>query len=74
MEEQLARSVWFWLLLASILISQSTWLFLDARKRGSNYWFWGIWGLIHVPTPLVVYWIVVRSGWIKRKKKDDFEK
>ncbi|GKU76153.1 sigmaY antisigma factor component [Paenibacillus sp. L3-i20] len=70
MEEELARSMWFWLLVASILISQSTWLFLDARKRGSNYWLWGLWGLISCPLPLIVYWIFVRSGWIKRGNND----
>lgn len=67
MEERLAGSVWFWLLLAAILISQSTWLFLDARKRDSIPWFWGVWGLIHFPTPLIVYWLVVRMGLFKRK-------
>lgn len=49
---------------AILLIVQGTWLFLDARKREANAWFWGIWGCIQSPLPLIVYWIVVR-----RKKK-----
>lgn len=64
MEQTLAESVWFWLLVASILISQSTWLFIDARKMDSKYWFWGLWGLIQFPLPLFIYWIFVR----RRKK------
>ncbi len=43
---------------------QGTWLFLDARKRGANAWFWGIWGCIQMPLPLIAYWFFVR-----RKKK-----
>ena len=66
MEEALARSVWFWLAVAAVLVCQSTWLFVDARKRGKYPWFWGLWGLIHFPLPLLVYWLVVlrkaRSG------------
>ncbi|MNZ67837.1 Negative regulatory protein YxlD [compost metagenome] len=76
MEELAAQSVWFWLAIASILITQSTWLFIDARKRGSLHWFWGIWGLIQFPLPLVFYFIFVRSGWFNRRgnhKKDDNE-
>ncbi|MFD0588782.1 sigmaY antisigma factor component [Paenibacillus sp. GCM10027627] len=68
MEQRLEESPWFWLLVAGILISQSTWLFLDARKRDANYWFWGIWGLVYFPLPLIVYWLVVRKGWLKRSK------
>lgn len=60
MEEQLKQSVLFWLLIALLMITQSTWLFLDARKRGSMPWFWGIWGLIQCPFPLLFYWLTVR--------------
>jgi len=48
------------------LLIQSFWLFLDARKRGHNYWFWGIWGLIQTPMPLVCYLIFARK--IYRRK------
>ncbi|MCX7746769.1 MAG: sigmaY antisigma factor component [Clostridia bacterium] len=57
-----------WVLLAAILIPQSTWLFFDARKRGANYWFWGIWGIIQAPCPLIFYLIFVRK--IFKRKKD----
>lgn len=50
---------WQWLLIAALLLTQATWLFLDARKRGARAWLWGLWGLIHCPTPLLVYWLVV---------------
>lgn len=61
---------WGWLLVAAILFSQSTWLFLDARKRGSNCWFWGIWGIIQAPGPLIVYLLVVRNvhrRWLRKR-------
>ncbi|MHA6480502.1 sigmaY antisigma factor component [Paenibacillus sp. strain BS8-2] len=70
MEEQLKNSVWFWSLLAVMLITQSTWLFIDARKRGSSYWFWGLWGLIQCPLPSITYWLFVRRGlWRQLKQK-----
>jgi len=49
------------LLVLPFLIIQSIWLFLDARKRGHNYWFWGIWGLIQAPWPTVFYFIFARK-------------
>lgn len=73
MEERLARSVWFWALIASLLILQSTWLFLDARKRERMPWFWGLWGLIQFPLPLITYWLVVRLGIFSRWKKTKHE-
>lgn len=57
--------IWAWLLLAILMLSQSTWIFRDAQKRGVFPWFWGLWGLIQCPTPLVVYYFVV----IRRHKK-----
>ncbi len=55
---------WQWLLLVLLLGAQGTWLFLDARKRGARAWFWGLWGLIQFPTPLVLYWLfVIRRIW-----------
>ncbi|WP_264736768.1 sigma-Y antisigma factor component [Cytobacillus firmus] len=49
-----------------ILIAQSTFLFLDARKRGHNYWLWGIIGLIQAPMPTLFYLIFVRKIWQKK--------
>jgi len=54
--------VWAWLLLAALLLAQGIWLFRDARKRDARHWFWGLWGCIQFPTPLVVYWLLVRGG------------
>lgn len=48
-------------LVAAILLSQSIYLFLDARKRNYNYWLWGIVGLIQAPMPTLFYLIFVRK-------------
>jgi hypothetical protein len=55
-------------LVAVILLAQSIFLFLDARKRGHNYWLWGVIGLIQAPMPLVIYLLFVRK--ILRKQAD----
>ena len=60
---------WAWILLFVILFSQSFWIFRDAGKRGANSWLWGFWGLLQFPTPLVVYLIVVRKIFKKKKNK-----
>lgn len=44
-----------------ILLVQATWIFLDARKRGENYWLWGFLGLINAPSSLIVYLLVTRN-------------
>ncbi|WP_077617106.1 sigmaY antisigma factor component [Bacillus sinesaloumensis] len=49
-----------------LVLIQGFWLFLDARKRGHNYWFWGIWGLIQTPLPTIFYLIFARK--IYRRK------
>lgn len=68
MEEKLIHSFWFWALLSAIMLTQSTWLFLDARKRDSKPWFWGIWGLIQFPLPTIFYWLIVRLDLFGIKK------
>lgn len=50
---------WGWILLVLLLGTQGTWLFLDARKRGARAWFWGLWGLIQCPMPILFYWFFV---------------
>lgn len=53
---------WYgWVVLILLLGIQGTWLFLDARRRGARAWawFWGIWGLIQVPMPILFYWFFV---------------
>lgn len=67
MEELKVLPVWFWVLLIAVLVTQSTWLFIDARKRDSMPWLWGLWGLIQFPMPLLFYFIFVRSGWFRRR-------
>ncbi|OBZ08527.1 sigmaY antisigma factor component [Bacillus sp. FJAT-26390] len=71
MEELKVLPIWAWILLAAVLIAQSTWLFIDARKRDSMPWLWGIWGLIQTPMPFVFYFIFVRSGWFRRNRNKD---
>ncbi|WP_044337825.1 hypothetical protein [Rossellomorea aquimaris] len=48
-------------LVIPILLTQSIYLFIDARKNGHNYWFWGIWGLIQCPFPLIFYFIFAKK-------------
>lgn len=52
-----------------ILICQSTFLFIDARKHGHNYWLWGIVGLIQAPMPTLFYLLFARKLW-KRKNQE----
>lgn len=47
--------VYSYILVAAILLTQATWLFIDARKRNAKHWFWGIIGLIRFPEPLIFY-------------------
>ena len=42
-----------------ILLIQSTFLFIDAKKKGGFAWFWGLWGLIQFPMPTLFYFIFV---------------
>lgn len=52
---------------AAILLTQSIFLFTNARKYGHNRWLWGILGLIQAPMPLLVYLFFVRK--IHKKSK-----
>ncbi|MBB3112172.1 hypothetical protein FHS18_004250 [Paenibacillus phyllosphaerae] len=54
--------IWVLALVVILLICQSTWLFIDARKHSRFPWFWGLWGLIQSPMPLLFYWLIVRRG------------
>jgi hypothetical protein len=56
------------IIVAAILLLQSIFLFLDARKRNHNYWLWGIVGLIQAPMPTLFYLLFVRK--IFRKRAD----
>ena len=54
------------------LLVQSLALFIDARKRGGNPWFWGLWGLIQLPTPTLFYLLFVI--WPRKRRKDRMRK
>lgn len=51
----------FLVFIALLLIGQSSWMFIDARKRGHNAWLWGFLGLIQFPTYLIIYLIFARK-------------
>ncbi|SNX53669.1 zinc ribbon domain-containing protein [Thermoanaerobacterium sp. RBIITD] len=55
---------YYWLLLLfTLLLSQATWIFIDARKRGEKYyWLWGLFGLLNIPSSLIIYLLVTRHG------------
>lgn len=55
------------IIVAIILLSQSLFLFLNAKKYQHNHWLWGILGLIQAPFPTIVYLIFVRKVWQKSK-------
>ena len=55
-----------------ILLIQSIWLFIDAKKRGGYAWFWGIWGLIQAPMPTIFYLIFVI--WLPKKRQQKLNK
>ncbi len=51
-----------------IAIVQGLWIFQDAKKRGEKYyWLWGLFGILNVPSNLLIYLIVTRVI-IKNKK------
>ncbi|NYE05611.1 hypothetical protein F4694_002364 [Bacillus niacini] len=54
------------IIVAAILLLQSIFLFLDARKRNHNYWLWGIIGLIQAPMPTLFYLLFVRKMFSKK--------
>ncbi len=55
-----------------LLITQATWIFIDARKRKEKYyWLWGLFGLINCPQSIIVYLVVTRIIMDKKKKDSD---
>ncbi|WP_371017982.1 transcriptional regulator [Pseudalkalibacillus sp. JSM 102089] len=46
-------------ILILLLLTQSMLLFVDAKKKGSYPWLWGIWGLIQLPMPTLIYLLFV---------------
>lgn len=49
-----------WVILAVLLLTQASWIFLDAAKRKENKWLWGLYGLTNVPSSLIIYLLVTR--------------
>jgi len=62
-----------WIGIALIVLIQSSYLFIDARKRESFPWFWGIWGLFSFPLPTLLYLILVRKIFRKNKGVPPYE-
>lgn len=62
--------LWLWICIVVAVMLQGTLLFRDARKRGRRAWFWGLWAMTTVPTPSVVYLLVVILPERRRRKKD----
>lgn len=58
------------ILIIVLLISQSLFLFQDARKRNLHPWFWGIWGMFSLPLPTILYLIIERKV-LKNKRSDN---
>ncbi|AJY73622.1 hypothetical protein [Paenibacillus beijingensis] len=59
---------WYlWVLLCLVLLIQSTWLFVHAGRKGQRRWFWGLWGLIQVPMPIIVY--LIWSKWLRKEER-----
>ncbi|WP_375104001.1 hypothetical protein ACDZ28_03440 [Paenibacillus sp. RS8] len=61
--------LWLWILIAVLLMLQGTFLFRDARRRGRKAWFWGLWAITTVPSPVLVYILVVILPERRRRKK-----
>lgn len=55
-------------LLAVLLMAQAFWIFTDARRKGYNAWLWGAFGLLNVPSSLIVYLLVTHLREKDRRK------
>jgi hypothetical protein len=60
MNNLLEIPMYLWFVLAVVLFTQASWIFLDASKRGENKWLWGLFGLLNTPGNLIIYLIVTR--------------
>lgn len=60
---------WAWALMAALLIAQAAWIFRDAKRRGYNPWLWGAFGLLNVPSSLIIYLLVVNTRDEKRRDR-----
>ncbi len=53
-------SPFLWVIIVALLLIQASWIFYDAQRRGENKWLWGLFGLLNVPSNLIIYLIVTR--------------
>jgi hypothetical protein len=65
--------IFLWIIIGLALAIQGGWIFNDASKRGENKWLWGIYGLMNIPTSLIVYLIVTRKA-LKQTKCENCNK
>lgn len=73
MSELQEISIWALVLMFLSLFAQSLFLFIHSRRNGHLHWFWGIWGMLNLPTPLIVYIIYIKLiiPFRERKISDD---
>lgn len=73
MSELQETHVWVLILVFLGLFAQSTFLFIHSRRNGHLRWFWGIWGMLNLPMPLIVYFIYIKLiiPYRERKLADD---
>ncbi|MBT2292463.1 hypothetical protein J7E73_25680 [Paenibacillus albidus] len=71
MSELRELPVGLWIGLAAGLMLQGTLLFRDARLRGRRAWFWGLWGITGIPTPTLVYLLLVVLPALKKQDQED---
>ncbi|MGM9927420.1 MAG: transcriptional regulator [Bacillus sp. (in: firmicutes)] len=56
--------------IAALLLMQSTLIFISARKKGVNAWFWGLIGLLNVPSGAILYYLFVIIPEKKKERKE----
>jgi len=60
--------IWAIITLLMIVLSQSIILFLHARHHNHKfYWLWGLFGIIQVPFPTILYILFVVKPWHKKR-------
>ena len=53
----------FIFILLLLYLGQALWIYIDSSKTDSRYgWLWAILSLISFPVPLIIYFIISRSG------------
>ena len=58
------------IILIPVALIQGAWVFYGARRRKEKYyWLWGIFGLMNIPSSLLIYLLVTRVI-LKNKNKN----